>query len=58
MKICEIPTLREYGINEAEFKKQMGKMAEDAILSGSPGNAPVYISKEDCLTIYEQLISL
>ena len=58
IKTCEIPTLKEYGIDEAEFRKQMNKMAEDAILSGSPGNAPVYISKDDCLAIYEQLISL
>ena len=58
IKICEIPTLKEYGIDEGEFRKVMEKMSTDAIASGSPSNAPVDVTKEDCMKIYDQLISL
>lgn len=58
IEICEIPTLKGYGIDETEFRKVIDKMAGDAIKSGSPGNSPVEVTKEDCIKIYEQLISL
>lgn len=53
--ICEIPTLKEYGINKDEFYKVMDKMAEDAINSGSPSNTIKDISKQDLINIYEKL---
>lgn len=56
VKICEIPTLKEYGINKDEFVKVIPKMAEDAIASGSPGNTRKEIRKEDCEMIYHELI--
>lgn len=54
-KICEIPTLKEYGIEESEFMNYIPKMAEDAILSGSPGNTRKNITKEDCMEIYKKI---
>lgn len=53
--ICEIPTLKEYGINKEEFYKVMDKMAEDAMNSGSPSNTIKDISKQDLINIYEKL---
>lgn len=54
-KICEIPTLREYGIKEEEFFPVIEKMAQDAIASGSPGNTRKTITKEDCIEIYKRV---
>ena len=54
-KICEIPTLEQYGINKDEFEAVMDKMAEDAIASGSPANTIKDIDKKDVLTIYKAL---
>lgn len=54
-RICEIPTLKEYGIEESEFMNYIPKMAEDAILSGSPGNTRKNITKEDCMEIYKKI---
>ena len=54
-RICEIPTLKEYGIEESEFMNYIPKMAVDAILSGSPGNTRKNITKEDCMEIYKKI---
>lgn len=54
-RICEVPTLREYGIKETEFLPVMEKMAEDAIASGSPGNTRKPVSKEDCINLYRKI---
>lgn len=54
-KTCEIPTLKEYGIEEDAFIKYIPKMAEDAIASGSPGNTRKTITKEDCIEIYKKI---
>lgn len=54
-RICEIPTLKEYGINKVEFYEVMDKMAEDAMNSGSPSNTIKDISKQDLINIYEKL---
>ena len=53
--LCEIPTLREYGIREEAFLPAMEKMAEDAIASGSPGNTRKPVTKEDCVRIYRKV---
>ncbi|MZK49789.1 iron-containing alcohol dehydrogenase [Clostridium beijerinckii] len=53
--ICEIPTLKEYGINKEEFNKVLDKMAQDAMNSGSPSNTIKEVKKEDLLTIYSRL---
>lgn len=54
-KICEIPTLREYGIKEEDFMPVVEKMAEDAVASGSPGNTRKTVTKEDCVAIYHRI---
>ena len=54
-RICEIPTLKEYGIKENEFLESIPKMAEDAINSGSPGNTIKDVSVEDCMEIYKKV---
>lgn len=54
-KVCEIPTLKEYGIDREEFNKFVDKMAQDAMNSGSPSNTIKEVSKDDLLKIYEKL---
>lgn len=54
-KICEIPTLKEYGIEEEIFMKSIPKMVEDAVLSGSPENTRKTVTKEDCMEIYKKI---
>lgn len=56
-KICEIPTLEEYGIDKNRFFEVMDKMADDALASGSPSNTIKDINKEDILNIYKALWS-
>lgn len=52
---CGIPTLPEYGIDQKDFYAAMDKMAEDALLSGSPANTIREVTKADILAIYESL---
>ena len=54
-KICEIPTLQEYGINKQAFEEKMDKMAGDAITSGSPANTIKEVEKADLINIYKKL---
>ncbi|PRR84493.1 iron-containing alcohol dehydrogenase [Clostridium vincentii] len=53
--VCEIPTLKEYGINKKDFDDVVDKMAQDAIDSGSPSNTIKDIRKQDLLNIYNKL---
>lgn len=50
-----IPTLEKYGIDKDRFFAVMDKMATDALISGSPANTIKEVSKQDILTIYENL---
>lgn len=52
---CKIPTLKEYGINEEKFFSSLEKMAEDALISGSPSNTRKVPTKEDIIEIYKKL---
>lgn len=54
-KICEIPTLEEYGIDRNRFFDVMDKMASDAMDSGSPSNTIKDIQKDDLIEIYKSL---
>lgn len=54
-RTCEIPTLREYGIEKESYTKVIDKMSEDAMASGSPSNTRKEISVEDVRTIYSGL---
>lgn len=55
IRTLNISTLEEYGINKEEFFKQIPKMAEDALISGSPLNTIRIPSKEDIMKLYEKL---
>lgn len=55
LAVCEIPTLREYGIDRTEYEAAIGKMSFDAIASGSPGNTRRAVSEEDCAAIYRKV---
>lgn len=54
-KICEIPTLSEYGINQDTFDSAIEKMATDAVASGSPSNTRRVVTKEDCMKLYKEV---
>ena len=51
----EIPSLEKYGINREEFFARMDKMADDALVSGSPANTRKAVTKADILDIYTKL---
>jgi alcohol dehydrogenase class IV len=54
-RICEIPSLLEYGVKKEEFDDVVDKMAGDAMASGSPSNTIKEITKQDLLDIYLRL---
>ncbi len=51
----KIPSLKEYGISKDEFDRVKDKMAQDAMVSGSPSNTIKAVTKEDLLNIYNRL---
>lgn len=53
--ICQVPTLKEYGISEDAFFQNIEKMAKDAIDSGSPGNTRKKVTVGDCVEIYKKV---
>ncbi|MGN0503340.1 MAG: iron-containing alcohol dehydrogenase [Ruminococcus sp.] len=53
--ICEIPTLEQYGIDKEEYYRQIDKMSQDAVASGSPANTVREVTAEDCKRIYKEL---
>ena len=55
LTVCEVPTLREYGVDRADYEAAIEKMAADAIASGSPGNTGRPVSREDCIAIYRRI---
>lgn len=57
-KVCEVPTLEEYGVKKDEFEEAIEKMAEDAIASGSPGNTRKTVTKDDCVEIYKKVYGI
>lgn len=57
-KICEIPSLKEYGIDEIKYRANIEKMAIDAINSGSPANTMIDLNKNDLVEIYNKLIAI
>ena len=52
---CNIPTLKEYGIQKEEFDARVEKMAQDAMNSGSPSNTIKEITKEAIIKLYFKL---
>ncbi len=55
VNLCEIPTLKEYGISKEDFFKVIDKMSEDAVFSGSPANTRKEIRVEDVKEMYKNL---
>lgn len=53
--LCQVPSLKEYGIEENSFMAAIDKMSGDAIASGSPSNTRKMVSKEDCMNIYRRV---
>jgi alcohol dehydrogenase class IV len=51
----DIPTLKTYGIEKEKFDTLCGKMATDAMASGSPSNTIKEVTKDDLLSIYHKL---
>lgn len=55
-KICEIPTLKQYGINLKQFESAIEKMSKDAFDSGSPSNTVKNVQVSDMERIYRNLL--
>ena len=54
-RICEVPSLENYGIDKTEFLSQIDKMADDALASGSPANTIKTVTKDNIIGIYRSL---
>ena len=52
-RICQVPSLKAYGIPEDAFMSALDKMSADAIASGSPANAPKDYTAADCRRLYQ-----
>ncbi|MDR1378459.1 MAG: iron-containing alcohol dehydrogenase [Synergistaceae bacterium] len=50
----EIPPIRTLIPDRAEFEKHLGKMAHDALVSGSPGNNPRFVTEEKIIELYKK----
>lgn len=53
---CEVPTIKNYGIDIDKFTSAIPKMTSDALISGSPANTRKNVSEEDIAAIYKALI--
>ena len=57
MKLCrdvEIPPIRELIKDKEEFEKHLEKMAHDAVVSGSPGNNPRFVTEPRIVELYKK----
>ncbi|MFT5710593.1 MAG: alcohol dehydrogenase class IV [Halioglobus sp.] len=50
-----VPTPRDYGIDEQEWKTSLVTMAEQALASGSPANNPRIPKADDIISLYEKV---
>jgi len=58
-RLCEdlkIPSITGLGIDREKFIEKIPKMAEDALASGSPANAPRVVTKEDIIELYKRAL--
>jgi alcohol dehydrogenase class IV len=55
MRTLNVKTVQECGVPEGEFFKNIAKMTEDAIASGSPANTRRTPSKDDITALYKEL---
>ena len=54
-KELNVPTPQEFGIDKEDFMNKLETMAEQAIVSGSPGNNPRVPTNEEIIDIYKTL---
>ena len=51
----QVPRLRDCrGVEESRFRSQLGKMADDALASGSPQNNPRVPTCDEIISLYQQ----
>lgn len=50
----DVPTLREFGIDEKEYMSAIPRMTLDAIASGSPSHAPREYTADDIASLYRK----
>lgn len=55
VRICEVPSLGEYGVGRKEYERSIEKMSKDAVASGSPGNTRREVTEKDCMEIYRRV---
>jgi len=53
--LCQVPTLKEYGIEKETYFSIIERMADDAIASGSPANTRKELQKADIIELYKQV---
>ncbi len=53
-KDLDVPTPKDYGIDESRFFEVLPTMAEQALASGSPGNNPRVPTAEEIVEVYKQ----
>lgn len=56
IKQLEIPTLSQLGVSREKLDPVVNKMAEDALISGSPGNNPRLATKEEIVKLYYEAL--
>lgn len=54
-RVCEVPSIKDYGIDTQEFEELIEKMSQDAVASGSPANTVKEVTVDDCKRIYYEL---
>lgn len=52
---CDVPRLRDFGVDKQEFMDMLPKLAADAIASGSPGNAPKEYTEQEIIKLYTRI---
>nr|WP_300529073.1 iron-containing alcohol dehydrogenase [Maricaulis sp.] len=50
-----VPTLREFGVEQARYESVIGTMAEQAESSGSPGNNPRIPTRDEMAALYREV---
>lgn len=56
IELCDLPSIRDLGIDKDDFLTKLDKMASDAMASGSPGNSKADIKKETLINIYREFL--
>jgi alcohol dehydrogenase class IV len=51
----EVPTLAQFGVEKAQYISLLDNMAEQALVSGSPGNNPKIPALKDIIELYRKV---